>query len=211
MNALSLLQKQLEDLYRIEVPPIKDFLCTCPEILNMIKDRSYRRRQEVLIVVEGSVPYVALYLDQHVVDVLNQKGLDRHLEAFWIAAEGISHFNYLSFRLHIEDSLSNLELELQAEVDKYALALLTGRKQSMAYQYRRRVRRLLFENARYLDPRESALGQRYRLASKAALRYTNYLEKYFVQNDLYGFIRELRNFYRIGKRNKLEYAWILNR
>jgi len=60
---------------------------------------------------------------------------------------------------------------------------------------------------RFLDPPESVEGERYRVAHRAAARYAAALESHFVDrgrlDDLW---TELRRFYRMGGRQKLERA-----
>ena len=53
-----------------------------------------------------------------------------NLEDFWTAFEGVSHFTYYAWNAQREKRVTLLEMELQAEVDKYVattLLLLTPR------------------------------------------------------------------------------------
>src|SRR5690606_22268107 len=47
----------------------------------------------------------------------------RHFEAACLATEGVSHFLYVIFRARSAGQVSQLELELQGEVDKYAAGM----------------------------------------------------------------------------------------
>jgi len=71
----------------------------------------------------------------------------------------------------------------------------------------RRLRRRLFEEAAFLDPSGSERGERYRLATKVAGAYARFLEQRFVEaHDLGSLTRELRRFYRLGEREKLDHV-----
>src|SRR5690606_32373285 len=122
---------------------------------------------------------------------------------------GISHFNYVCFRAMNQERCSQLELELQGEVDKYSCALLSARAPHQAlrhplagmgvglFQESRQIRASLFEDACFIDDPQSELGHRYRDASDAAARFVSHLEKVYVRaGDRVGLVRELRRFYR---------------
>jgi hypothetical protein len=132
---------------------------------------------------------------------------DPDFPAVCLATEGVSHFLYLSFRADNDEQVSQLELELQAEVDKYAAGLLAGNGVGAIRARSRALRERLFYRARFLDPPETAEGQRYRLAHRAAARYAAALEARYVDrgriDELWA---ELRRFYRMGMRQKLERA-----
>jgi hypothetical protein len=114
-------------------------------------------------------------------------------------------------------SVSQLELELQAEVDKYASAVLQpegallgqeGLEGNGIHAVRARsraVRHRLFTGVRFLDGAQSARGERYRMAHRLAARYAASLEERHLESgDVRSFLRELRRFYRHGLQQKLE-------
>ena len=121
------------------------------------------------------------------------------------ATEGVSHFVYLSTRAAAGRPVSLLELEVQAEVDKFALLIL--------HLWRRGLRRMspalrerLFERVRY----HAHLGydelSRYREANRLGGGYARFLEGRYVEDaDLEGLLRELRRSYRLGAAEKLGY------
>lgn len=129
---------------------------------------------------------------------------DENLGAFCTATEEVSHFLYLLFRAGNGRAVTQLELELQAEVDKYlnAVFLLSLQNEGAVSA---RLRELLFHRYR-LDERVSAeRASRYRAASDLAYRYCGWLETRFLR---YSRLAELRahgrRFYRFGQREKLE-------
>ena len=129
---------------------------------------------------------------------------DDNLGAFCTATEEVSHFLYLLFRAGSGRAVTELELELQAEVDKYlnAVFLLSLQNEGAVSA---RLRELLFHRYR-LDERVSAeRASRYRAASGLAYRYCGWLESRFLRPARLAELRAHgRRFYRFGQREKLE-------
>ncbi len=200
---LSRIQALLAQVY--DLPPVADVECfVCgPELLAQLAGEGAARRREVMLVVEDEAGvHVALYLDPEVLEQLRvaQPGFD----ALQLATEGVSHFLYLSFREQNAEAVSQLELELQAEVDKYAAGLLAGNGVGAIRARSRALRQKLYANATFLDAPDTEEGERYRLAHRAAGRYAARLEaRYVDQGRLKELFLELRRFYRLGARQKL--------
>ena len=125
--------------------------------------------------------------------------------------EGVSHFVYLADRARRDREATQLELELQAEVDKYVVlaASLANRKAhdgaaSLDGRSSAALRRRLFEEVSFADDAESELGERYRLANDLAHGFVRRLEREFVETRRFGEMREaLRRFYRMGQADKV--------
>jgi hypothetical protein len=100
-----------------------------------------------------------------------------------------------------ERPVSQLELELQAEVDKYVTCLLAtepGAEVSAA------LRRRLFGDVAYEPDLDHEERDRYRAANDNAQRYAAYLEQAFVvPRRIPEMLAELRRFYRLGLAGKL--------
>src|SRR5439155_25924487 len=117
------------------------------------------------------------------------------------------HFLYVAVRAAVERPFSALELELQAEVDKYLLALLiawaTGQPPPETSSG---LRARLFRDVRFLDDLSREERDRYHTAHAAAQEYAAGLEARYVRHralaDLLG---ELRRFYRLGCAEKLDH------
>ncbi|RLB49015.1 MAG: hypothetical protein DRJ42_21960 [Deltaproteobacteria bacterium] len=221
---LSGIQASLCRLYDIRVScEVADYVCDRSTV--EATAGSEHERGEVLIVVEEADGLtVGLYVDPAAVEHLETADGDAWMDegrrwAACLATEGVSHFLYLVFRVDSDTSVSQLELELQAEVDKYASAVLgqemhsPSKLQGMlegngvgAIRARsREVRRRLFHDAKFIDDPGSAEGDRYRVAHHRAARYTASLERRFLdRGDIPAFLQELRRFYRRGLRGKLE-------
>lgn len=206
---LARIQALLSELYDVEIGvSVDDFVCDESVARAAVGDAVVRR--EVLVVVEQPEDVaVGLYVDPEVVRTLERcwgSAGDAALDAFRLAAEGVSHFVYLMFRAGNDQPVSELELELQAEIDTYAAALFSGKGRS-ALRRSRSLRRRLFTGTHFLDGAATERGERYRLAHRLAARYAERLERrYLERGHLGGLSSELRRFYRLGARQKIEVA-----
>lgn len=116
--------------------------------------------------------------------------------------EGVSHFVYLSHRANADREATQLELELQAEVDKYVVLAASMKKLDVRTSASLRAR--LYEQVSFSDDPESELGARYRMANRLAGRFARHLEHRFLATRRFSAMREeLRRFYRMGQEEKL--------
>ncbi|MBS2023749.1 MAG: hypothetical protein JST92_15200 [Deltaproteobacteria bacterium] len=125
------------------------------------------------------------------------------LHGFCQATEGVSHFLYLSHRADRDAPVSMLELEAQAEVDKYACVVLQlwakGRRADSPA-----LRRRLFEKVSLRKGLSTLERERYALANAVAAAAAKVLEaRYVLQGRLDAFLRELRSLYRLSGGEKL--------
>jgi hypothetical protein len=119
--------------------------------------------------------------------------------------EGVSHFVYLADRAAREREATQLELELQAEVDKYVVlaASLPGFDEVVS----RKLRARLYDDVTFTHDAETELGERYRVANGYARRFTARLERDYVSRARFGELhRELRRFFHLGQNEKLRAA-----
>lgn len=210
--ALDEIQRLLSDLYDVRIASaVGDFVCDEETVRATVGDGV--ERGEVLLVAEQDDGIsVGLYVCPQAVSALGEDPerawLDeRRFAAACLATEGVSHFLFLMFRAEHDDAVSQLELELQAEVDKYATGLLAGNGVGAIEARSRSMRWRLFHRVAYLDAAHTEAGERYRTATRVAARYARWLEERFVATgDLEGLRAELRRFYRLGLREKLEAA-----
>lgn len=112
-------------------------------------------------------------------------------------AEGVSHFVYVANRARQELPSTQLELELQAEVDKFVLLVLEQVPYDRGDALETHSR--LYERVRFLHEPGTVLGERYRTANDLAARFAR---------RLMGFGPEathatLRRFYRAGQAEKI--------
>jgi hypothetical protein len=131
--------------------------------------------------------------------------LDDGLDALCQIIEGVSHFVYLGDRASHGREATQLELELQAEVDKYVI--LAAALPSFDDHASRRLRERLYDDVTFVHEADSPLGERYRVANACARRFTTRLEREYVARARYGEMQiELRRFFHLGQGEKLRAA-----
>ena len=198
-------QRRLESLYALEPEaPVTDFLLSEQAANGYPGDGS-----RTLIAQDGEFVSLGVVLDPGVGALLAEQDprvhLDaRNLDSFCAATEEVSHFVYLLFCARTARTVTQLELELQAEVDKYlCAAFLLSLQNDGAVS--RHLKQLLFRHYRIADTVSGERAERYRAASQLAYRYCEYLEARFLKpSRLADLARESRRFYRLGQREKLE-------
>ena len=126
---LQTLQSRLESIYEFEVAQrIDDFVTTDPGLVSELTNSAQPTREQVLFSQDGDDYCLSLYLDQQVYDRFRQRSgpaamCHQQASDFCLAVEGVSHFLYLCRNAYFEREVTRLELELQAEVDKYLMLL----------------------------------------------------------------------------------------
>jgi hypothetical protein len=209
---LGFLQDELEAIYGVTAPRVADFLLGL-EAAQAVGQAPSAPEQLFVLEEEGGLA-LGLYLDEDVLRVAaaaephHRRPLlvrRRVLRSLSCAAEGVSHFVYLSTRAAEGRCVSLLELEVQAEVDKFALLVLHLWRRGLR-RMSRALRRRLYERVRY----HAHLGHdelsRYREANRLGGGYARFLEGRYVEDaDLDGLLRELRRSYRLGAAEKLGY------
>ena len=209
---LNKLQGELEAIYAIELQHrVHDFVIDDPHIVSLI-DNSLNARdlpEKLLIHQDGENVDIALYLDSDLIKRLEENDptemLHNHnIHDFWLALEGISHFLYFTWNVGYERPVSLLELELQAEVDKFILAALLLEKQSNGY-IPQGLHYHLFQNAGFDERLNQEELARYRDANYFAGKFCLHIKERFLKPRHYEpLINELRRFYRLNHHNKIQ-------
>src|SRR6478736_51850 len=135
--------------------------------------------EQLLVAEEGGEMTLGLFLEPQVLQRLaDANPLDAlnggNLADYWTALEGVSHFVYLAWNAGHDRPVGLMELELQAEVDKYVCSLQLLRAQDPT-RFPAELHRALFESAR-VDP--ALAGERvglYRRANHYAARFCRHL------------------------------------
>ena len=210
------LQSLLGRLYDVELNyDIYDFLVTDRSALGGLTPHNDARvnEEELLLAETPDGAGVSLYLDPGLLRRL--EGADpvgalteNNLADYCTALEGVSHFVYSTWRLERDSPVSLLELETQAEVDKYAVTvfLLAGQQGG---DYPAQVHARLFDRVSFDARLEPDQYHRYRTAHRCAAQYCRSLERRFVTRGeprIEALVRELRKFYRLGSSAKLRHA-----
>jgi hypothetical protein len=125
------------------------------------------------------------------------------LGAFTTVAEGVSHLVYLFRCLEQGRPVSKLELEVQAEVDKFAVATLHLWGRGLRHRAQELWERL-FVRARTRPGLSADERDRYHAAGAFGGRYARHLlERWVKPGHLHGFLHDLRLMYRLPAADKL--------
>ena len=205
MKTLSRVQRGIEALYRVETGvEVSDFVVGTAYRAELVRER--KPREQLLVMEHAGEMNLALYIEEGVLANLHAHDPGHHLGDhnlgdFLLAVEGVSHFIYAVCCAKADRPVTQIELELQAEVDKYITCLLVtepGVAMSSA------LRRRLYGDAEYEPDLDHEEQGRYRAANDNAQRYTGWLEETFVaRGRIPEMLGELRRFYRQGLAAKL--------
>ncbi len=208
-SVLSRLQLGLESLYRVHTSlDVDAYVVGEHERGRALGETDCQRRPREQLLIKESEGELALglFLDGTAIANLERHdprhGLcEANFSDFCLAVEGVSHFIYVALRAADDRTVTALELELQAEVDKFASCLLLGDGgPERAGQLRHRLYNQT-SLAPDLDPEER---DRYRTANHEARRYAGSLDRRFLRHGhVTQMLTELRCFYRLGLDGKL--------
>lgn len=214
---LSALQDQLSHLYQLDTSyRIDDFLITDPEVARILGADSMLvdNAETVLLSEDEDGVALSVFLDEELLERLRYNnpldGLEPHqLDDYWTVLEGISHFTYLAFCAQKDKSVTLLELEMQAEVDKFASSLRLALEQE-DHALAKRLHSWLFDEISFHPDLDSEQRERYRAANDYAARFCHRLSRRMQEGNDAG-LDELRHFYRLTQAHKISHihsqAW----
>lgn len=210
---LTQLQQLIGNIYDVSIThDVYDFLVT--DRMRLPAAFRGRTSEEDLIVAQpaaaGDAAAISLYLDPGLLERLQRENPlvrlhDGNVADYCKALEGVSHFLYLAWNAGHDRAVSILELEMQAEVDKYVASYWLLRRQ-LPGRFPAELRRILFERTR-IDP-QLAEGREdlYREASRYAEKFCRRLEQSLRRSGAGTegeVLTELRRFYRLSNARKL--------
>jgi hypothetical protein len=194
MRFLNNIKDSLESLYHLDSEMnLQDYIVPRSE-MSGVDDTP----EQLLVRELDDALEMALVLD----DKLIHPDGPLDLDSFCQCAEGISHLLYMSHVALSGQQVSQLELEVQAEIDKFVLCLFASRGDSIDLISR------LFLSYQLRDSVDcSTAAQRYEEANRLALGFCRYLNVNFVQNTrMDALIQLLRRVYRMGGSQKREFV-----
>ena len=209
------LQRQLSQTYQADHEyDVRDFLITDQRLAKALAgDSVLTNGGETLLVQEDDAGLaLSLYLEEALLKRLETAdplaGLKAdQLDDLCKVIEGLSHFNYVVWRAGRKRELSLLELELQAEVDKFVSTMQLAMENEDA-ELINSLHTRLFSNVRFNDELDPEQNERYRAANEYAARFCRRLKARLVNGDALG---ELRRFYRLPLGEKISHihttAW----
>ncbi len=194
------IQAHLESIYRIQAPDVEHFRITREQLIHMTGD-SLRDAEEWVLVREMSDGVdIAVFVDDCHLAALSELSCISEaplqaFSAFCAATEGVSHFLMLFERYRRQEPVRMLELEAQAEVDKFVCASLHHPHHSEEWWMR------LFREASVVDGLGTEESDRYEEAGRLAAGFCSALDEHpTVASWLY----QLRSFWRASGAQRLE-------
>ena len=206
---LERLQRQLHEINRSDAGyDVLDFLVTDAGLASALSagDALTRSGETLLLQEDEQGLAVSLYLDQALLGRLEAGGgraalTLETLDDLCRVIEGLSHFNCVAWRASRDRPVSLLELELQAEVDKFVSTLELAREQGDT-ELMNALHRRLFDNPRFHDHLDWRQVERYRTASEYAARLCRSLLPR-LREWRAGAVPELRQFFRMPLSDKI--------
>ena len=206
------LQDLLAQLYGIAPSvDVRDYLVTDAAFVRQWEGDSGRDIDEKLLIVQSPDELgLALFLEPKLLERLESvnplRSLDHDsLADFCLVLEGISHFVYLTFNAATDRCVTRLELEMQAEIDKYVSAR-TLLNQPSRSRFDHDLLSVLFDDPKFHDSLSAEELERYESASRFAGWYCRSLEaRYAAGLPDDSMLRELRKFYRLPQPDKLSH------
>lgn len=186
---------------------VQDFLLSRDEYMRL---GAPHRGASVLVQQQSTKELrLGVYITEESLDKLSGLDLSRDLPprsfaALCEAIEELSHFAYLVFNASAKRRVTQLELELQAEVDKYlttALMIASNNGGRVPHDLMDR----LFEDFCVRDDLDGRTRDRYLDASSFASRYCYHLNRRLTdRSKLRSVLSEIRRFYRLSQLGKID-------
>ncbi|MBK8010793.1 MAG: hypothetical protein IPK13_05555 [Deltaproteobacteria bacterium] len=207
-------QRVLETIYRLDgALDVADFRVDGDRLDVLLGVDRPNTRESLLVQHDADCTWVALFIDDHV-RLRAQMFLERvstrqptapvagapvdGLDDFCVTTEGVSHFVYFTFCGHrLNRPVSEVELEIQAEIDKYLvlrLVLPIPRGDLVSALYDR------VELFPELDADQRA---RYREANRLGRRYARWIESQIRSGRTAEALADARRLYRMPLAAKL--------
>ena len=155
---------------------------------------------------------VGVYVGEDTLTLLREVDLSvgvesEHVPALCTAIEEVSHFAYLMWNAHRDKSVTQLELELQAEVDKFVTSALLLARRNRGLIPADLLDRL-FGDFDLRDGLDGTSRERYLTASSFARTYCSFLVRRFLRESrVADLLSELRYFYRLTQRGKIGHIY----
>jgi hypothetical protein len=185
-----------------EKPPVDHFLISREERA-ALPGSNENTPEQIFVSNDAEDPRMGVFIDQQTLERFAARKDMRDpsaLHDYCVVAEGVSHFLVLADRADAERQVSLLELELQAEVDKFVhltqkLALVPGSRAQAKLHER------LFERYALHAHLDETEVERYETANKAAARFC-----FRISKNAKRFYEEARDFFGLPLEAKIRRA-----
>jgi len=214
---LARLQQRLNETYQTDPGyDVREFLLTDKNIASVLFSHEglASTGETLLLREEDDGLSVTLYLEQEILKRLESTNPLDELRAEQLndlckVIEGLSHFNYVVWKASHDRTVSLLELELQAEIDKFVSTMQLATEQEDP-ELQNGLHQRLFDSISFRDDLDQEQAERYRAANEYAARFCRGLRQRLQKNGEHA-LTELRQFYRLQLPEKISHihsnAW----
>lgn len=207
------IQQRIESIYGIEVQEsAEDYLIDKNELISLLPANQSTFLPKELFLVnpnpEADTLEIALFFDESIRSNLAnhnpfQTINNQNISDFCTLIEGVSHFVYYLHKASLEHDVTQLELELQAEIDKFVLLSFCL---EVDHVDRIKFLNLLFEGYFLHDNLDENQVERYHTASQLARKYCyEILQDLKRSTNWQEVIHEIRTFYTLRQEQKIKY------
>ncbi len=202
-------QDHLENIYALETGLSADDFLVNPKDAQLL-GASGHTTEELLILQQGDELELALYLCPRLLERLRalddapgDQVVTEALDGYCQVAEGVSHFLYMAHTAQQDRQVSLLELEAQAEVDKFATCVLYGWRKGA--KWAEELLQRLFSWVSYRPHLSNEARFRYEEANRLGQNFCRRLLRHVEQGRMERFLGDLRYAYRLGAEAKLRH------
>lgn len=207
------LQSLLADCYALNLQAhVDDFVLTDRDATRELIAADAHLPDELLLIRELDESLdLTLFLDPDMLARLADCDPREHLSPanlndFCRVLEGVSHFVCVIWNAGNARSVTQLGLEVQAEVDKYLGTRLLLESQTGTPPEPGDIPAQLFAGVSYHDELSATQRRRYEQANSLAARYCRQLERRYPDDRLSSsMLHELRRFYRMPQAEKISH------
>lgn len=210
-HAIRKIEEAIKSLYNIDLGHnAANFLVRRPLQASLNVEREVQG--SLYLVPEGEDLSIGIYLHPKVREELSdfrrwEKNYWTHeqRQAFVVATEEVSHFLYLLFHSNRGRSVSQFELELQGEIDKFLL-LFFLQNETAAPEKFEQLFESIFSNYRWAKGLSEEEKERYEQAHQYAKKFTLGLRHQLkTQDGVLEAVKFLRFYYRLSSAEKVSY------
>ena len=213
VTLLADLQQALQQHYDLELPHrVEDFVSHDAESLSQLTGQALDGPETLLFQQHGDNLDITLFLDPQMISEVGEKPWashwnGRHFGHYCTILEGVSHFVYLCWNALHNRAVRPVELELQAEIDKFVVTTLSANTNNLHKHNKQHLLERLFIDVGYRSNLSPEQHNRYERANASAHSYCDYLCKnYYLAPDNNRLSAELARFYRtagLGKFSRI--------
>lgn len=200
------IQAQIEKLYQLRCEhSVEDFVLREEDCKSYSAQKSWMQNSDEILFVKQEEENVdiGLFLNPKLLEKFSALNLNQTtpLEITQLAPliEGVSHFVYLLWKSGKDQSVTQLELELQAEIDKFLLTSSLWGKNLSPW-----IMEQLFGEVEWNPHLGAEEKERYQVANQLASKYCAKLRNLFnIENSEEEILTRIRPFYQMNQGEKI--------